>query len=68
MVYALLIALYSSIGGLYYHHNRNMGSCPTGIIMASLWLIVALLWCWGFYLVWREDVEMEQILREYKNE
>ena len=49
------IILYGCIGLIYYHHNRNMGSWHSGVIMASLWFIVALLWCWGFILVWMDD-------------
>lgn len=64
----LLINWYILMAYWFYSHNRNMGSWWTGVIMASLWWIVAIMWCFGHYFVWREDRDMEIIMRRYNED
>lgn len=62
IVYVTFGVVYFLIGCLYYYHNRMMGTAFTGVIMACLWFIVAIMWCWGYYLVWDEDRELKRII------
>ena len=57
--------LYCLIGALYFEHNKTMGSWWTGIIMASLWFIVAGLWVLGLILNIIEDLQMKQAIRKF---
>lgn len=64
MEYLVFGFIYVYIGFMYLMHNRHMGGWYSGTFVASLWWIVAGLWCWGFYLVWKEEYDMKRILEK----
>lgn len=64
-MYTLLFLWYMMIALWFYNHSRNMGEVWTGTIVASLWWIVVIMWCFGWYFEWRADRDMEAIMRRY---
>ena len=58
----IVIILYLYIGYRYFIHNRKMGDDVTGTIVALLWFVVAIMWCFGYYFEWQDERNIKKLL------
>lgn len=56
--------IYLAIAIIFYVHNKDVGPEWTGIVVYSIWFLIPPVWCLGVYLVWKENKDIEKIVKK----